>query len=175
MKQLSRKTINLILFIAYCLLITAYFLLPSPVSAQDPSYEEINEVAKQLNCPTCQGINLADCRTQTCAQWKDQIADLLRDGYTSQEVVDYFSTTYGTQVLQEPPRSGFTLILWVFPVIALIGGGAWLFFTLRRWSDRQPLPEAAGPTTNSPPPPSAQVSDDYLSQVERDLGLDEAG
>ncbi len=175
MKRQTCGKLNLILFTVTCLLLTSYFLLPAPVSAQDPEFEDINEIAKQLNCPTCQGINLSDCRTQTCSQWKNQIADLLSDGYTDQEVMDYFSTTYGTQVLQEPPRSGFTLLLWVLPVIALIGGGAWLFVILRRWSERQPVQEAvvaAPPTNNAAPPP--QPADDYLSQVERDLGLDEA-
>ena len=57
------------------LLLAAY-----PAFAQDPNYDQVNEIAKKLNCPTCAGLNLADCNTQTCAQWRDQINDLLKQG-----------------------------------------------------------------------------------------------
>jgi len=146
------------------LLLTAYFLLPPAALAQEPTYDDISEVAKNLNCPTCTGINLADCRTLTCEQWRQQISDLLAQGYSDQEVLDYFSNQYGVQVLQEPPRSGFTLLLWLLPVIALLAGAGWLYYTMRDWS--QPVGAAT-------PVPAALPRDDYLSQVDRDLDLDE--
>lgn len=162
-----------IILLAALLLLTTYFLLPTPALAQEPTYDDISEVAKNLNCPTCQGINLSDCRTLTCEQWREQIGELLAQGYSEQEVLDYFAERYGTQVLQEPPRSGFTLLLWILPVIALLAGGGWLYYTMHDWSQKSAPIEAA--TAAAPPSQSSQsdVSDDYLSQVERDLGLDE--
>ena len=100
----------------------------------------------------------------TCEQWRQQISDLLAQGYSDQEVLDYFSNQYGVQVLQEPPRSGFTLLLWLLPVIALLAGAGWLYYTMRDWS--QPVGAAT-------PVPAALPRDDYLSQVDRDLDLDE--
>ena len=76
-----------------------------------------NDIAKELNCPTCTGINLSDCRTLTCEQWREQIGELVTEGYSDQEVLDYFSTRYGDQVLQEPPQRGFTLLVWILPGI----------------------------------------------------------
>lgn len=163
MKQ--KKFINLLLAACY-LLLAAGFLLPATGLAQEPDYDRINEVAKQMNCPTCVGINLADCRTQTCQQWRDQIADLLEQGYSEQEVLDYFATQYGTQVLLEPPKQGSTLLLWVLPVAAILVGGGWLVYVLRRWNKNQPAVEAAA--APAAPPPGQKV-DDYLSQVEKDL------
>jgi cytochrome c-type biogenesis protein CcmH len=155
------------IFILFTLLLTPYSLLPTFALAQTPEYNEINDIAKQLNCPTCAGQNLADCRTMTCEQWRGQINDLLQQGYTEQEVLDYFSTQYGTQVLQEPPRSGFTLILWVLPLVALLLGGGWLYYTLRDWSAQN---QTAAPAT--PPAGDAAAGEDYyLDQVEQDLGL----
>jgi cytochrome c-type biogenesis protein CcmH len=137
--------------------------------AQEPDYDRINEVAEQMNCPTCVGINLADCRTQTCEQWRGQIGDLVEEGYSDQEVLDFFATRYGNQVLLEPPKSGSTLLLWILPVAAIIGGGSWLIYTLRRWNKTKAPPATAEePDTRSKPPP-AEVSADYLSQVESDL------
>ncbi|MEM7342703.1 MAG: cytochrome c-type biogenesis protein [Chloroflexota bacterium] len=142
------------------------------VIAQEPTYEEINEVSQKLNCPTCQGINLADCRTLTCQQWKERVGDLIQEGYSEQEILDDFAAQYGRQVLQEPPRSGFTLILWVLPFIILLAGGGWLFYTMRGWTAQSAV--AASPAESSSeaivhPPKSL---DSYLSDVDRDLGLD---
>jgi cytochrome c-type biogenesis protein CcmH len=161
--------------IALFFLLTAYFLLPTPYSLlptlaqEEPNLDRINDIAKELNCPTCTGINLSDCRTLTCEQWREQIGELVDEGYNDQEVLDYFSTRYGDQVLQEPPRRGFSLLIWILPVVVLIGGGIWLVLTLRKWR-QEPEPLAATPNTPSAP----QADDDYLSQVEKDLGIDEA-
>ena len=155
-----------------------FLILASPALAQDPepNYDRINDIAEDLNCPTCTGINLSDCRTLTCEQWKEKISDLVADGYSDEEVLDYFSTRYGTQVLQEPPRSGFTLILWVLPVIAILAGGGWLAYVIRGWRKDEPAPVAVGssPTEAAKPGPAGADSppDDYLSQVEKDLGLE---
>lgn len=174
--NLQPATCNLLPATRHLLLATCYLLLaislllitddwlPATVSAQEPDYDRINEIAKQMNCPTCVGINLADCRTQTCQQWRDQIADLLEQGYSEQEVLNYFETQYGTQVLLEPPKSGSTLWLWVLPFVAIIAGGAWLIYTMRRWNKGAPAPSTAEPA-----PRAGSIPDDYLSQVEKDL------
>ena len=146
------------------LLITTVFLLTAvtALAQEDPDYDRINEIAAKMNCPTCVGVNLADCRTQTCAQWRDQIGDLVEQGYSDQEVLDFFANRYGTQVLLTPPKSGSTLLLWVLPVIAIIAGGSWLAFYLRS--------KQAASATNAGLP--AVSEDDYLQQVDKDLGLE---
>lgn len=163
-------------FLFLFLTLVCLFMLAGQVLAQDPepNYDRINEVAKDLNCPTCTGINLADCRTLTCEQWRDKIGELITEGYSDQEVLDYFSTRYGTQVLLEPPRTGFTMALWILPVIALLAGGGWLFYTIRGW--RNQAGEVSGNSSPAVNPTRPDVtdtqSDNYLSQVEKDLGLE---
>jgi cytochrome c-type biogenesis protein CcmH len=72
-----------------------------PVLAQTPpSVDQVNAVAKKLSCPTCTGINVADCPTETCAQWRSQIGQMLAEGKSEPEILDYFSSRYGDQVLQ---------------------------------------------------------------------------
>jgi cytochrome c-type biogenesis protein CcmH len=170
-KSLTKPGLNLLAFIFIFLLLTPYSLLPA-VAQEDDDFDRINNIAKQLNCPTCAGINLADCRTKTCEQWREQISELVAEGYTDQEVLDYFSTSFGDQVLQEPPKRGVSLALWILPVIALLAGGVWLVYIMRRWNKPQPAPAAAAATPSDPPQQSTDISDDYLSQVDKDLGLD---
>lgn len=146
------------------LIILSIFVLSKPTLAQDPDYDRINQIAKQMNCPTCVGVNLADCRTQTCEQWRGQINDLIQQGYNDQEILDYFAAQYGTQVLLEPPKEGPTLTLWIIPAIALLAGGGWVIYTMRCWRK---------PVVASPDGPAvsvlAQPPDDYVKQVEKDL------
>lgn len=158
-----------LLFTVYCLLLTPYSLLPTSYSlAQDPDYDQVNEIAKKLNCPTCAGINLADCRTQTCEQWREQINDLLKQGYTDEEVINYFTARYGDQVLQEPPKSGWTLALWTVPVMVLLVGGGVLFYALRKWRGQKTVAATMGRTIPTSEETSA-ASGNYLRQVEQDL------
>ncbi len=87
---------------------------PLPVSDND-----VNRVARQLYCPVCPNTPLDVCETQACQDWRAQIKDQLGQGWTDQQVIDYFVTQYGERVLAEPKRSGFTSFVWLLPVLAL--------------------------------------------------------
>lgn len=151
------------------LLLTTYSLLPISVTlAQEPDYDQVNEIAKKLNCPTCAGLNLADCHTQTCEQWREQINDLLKQGYTDEQVINYFTARYGSEVLQEPPKSGWTLALWIGPLVVLLIGGTLLFYALHSWKGQKTAVVSIGPSViASEEAPAAPGN--YLRQVEHDL------
>jgi len=113
-------------------LATMLLAATSVALAQEPTLDDVNEVAKQMNCPTCQSLNLEDCRTQTCDQWRGQIRDLLASGMTKQEVLDWYISRYGEEVLQEPPTHGVGLYVWILPVIGLVAGAGWLAVILKK-------------------------------------------
>lgn len=160
-------------FTIYNLLFTiflAFTLFAVPALAQDPQpdvdLDAVNVVARQMNCPTCQSLNLADCRTQTCNQWKEQIGDLLASGMSEEDVLDWYVTRYGTEVLQEPPKRGVGLYVWILPIIGFLVGAGWLAYILKKWSGNQP--EAAVVEIDASTG-AIDESDDYLRQVEQDL------
>jgi len=151
------------------LLLVALFLMLFAVQilAQEPTMDEVNRVARKLNCPTCQSLNLEDCRTQTCDQWRDNIKDLLAQGYTEQEVLDWHIARFGVEVLQEPRRVGVGLFAWLLPALGLLAGSGWLFFIIRRWSkNTDPIPVEAedGLMSNN-----VDSDDEYLQRIEQDL------
>lgn len=163
----DRKYGYLVVFVALIALTT--FLTATPALAQQPTADQINAVAKNLNCPTCTGINVADCPTETCAQWRAQIGDMLAQGKSQQEILDYFAARYGDHVLQVPPKRGFFVWVWVLPVLAILAGLAWLAYLMRVWL-RQRTPAAAEVSGMSQP--SAEddlVEDEYLRRVQQDL------
>lgn len=123
-----------------------------PAIAQVPAPdEETYRIAKQLNCPTCAGRNLADCPTETCAQWKAEIKAQLDAGKSADEVLDYFQARFGPTVLQEPPKTGVTAPLWAAPVgaalVFLLAAGVVMWRTSRR---NAPMTVAAAGSNEDP-------------------------
>ncbi|MFL2651492.1 MAG: cytochrome c-type biogenesis protein CcmH [Anaerolineales bacterium] len=94
------------------------------VSAQDihPTDDEVNAISKQLYCPVCESIPLDACGTQACVQWRDTIRAKLTDGWSEEEIKQYFSDQYGIRVLAEPPAEGFNKLLWYLPPFLLLIG-----------------------------------------------------
>ena len=137
------------------------FLAARPARAQDGSLEEqTREIAKHLNCPTCAGRNLADCPTDTCAQWKAEISTQLKAGRSAAQVTEYFTTRFGPGVLQEPPREGGYLLAWIFPFVVFVALLGAAFFVVRKSSRR-----------GSPPAPAtvSEPADRYAAELERQV------
>ena len=119
----------------------ASLLLVGMVAAQGGTVtdDQVNAVAKQLNCPVCENVPLDVCETQACVQWRDLIRQNLTAGEKPEQIINYFQATYGDRVLQEPPRRGFTGLVWILPFVGLVAGVAILVVVLRRMT-AQPAP-----------------------------------
>ncbi len=124
--------------------------------------DQVNAVAKKLNCPVCENVPLDVCETQACSQWRDLIRQKLGAGETPQQIINYFQATYGDRVLQEPPRQGFTALVWILPIVGLLAGLAILVVVLRRMTARP----AAVPVET---PSVSESADEYRQRLEREL------
>lgn len=149
----------LALLLALCLA----FALVAPVAAQQPvpptpSPDEVNAIAKNLYCPVCANVPLDACGTAACIQWRDQIADLLMQGYSEAEIQDYFVQRFGPSVLAAPPAQGFFWLIYLLPPIAIFAAGWWLYRTIVT----RPM-QAASQTKTSKP------AGKYARQVEEEL------
>jgi cytochrome c-type biogenesis protein CcmH len=116
------------------------------------SSDAVNDVARELWCPLCNGVRLDSCELKACDQMKEVIALKLAEGEDTQTIKNYFVEQYGPQVLGEPPRSGFNWLAWILPFAAALGGG--LFVWLRARSMVRPAypnPEAAAAEQDAPP------------------------
>ena len=156
-----------VLLVASALLLA---LVPTVV-AQEPTLDEINDIARELYCPLCNGVRLDNCDLQACIQMRQVIRDRLIAGATKDQIKQEFVAQYGPVVLGEPPRRGLDLLAWILPVAALVVGLGWLFYTIRRWTQR-PAATRPVPAPSQPDTPQADlepVADDYLARVEADL------
>lgn len=124
--------------------------------ALDPSDDEVNRVASQLYCPICENIPLDICPIEACQQWRDLIREQLADGWSDEEIKDYFVAQYGDRVLGEPPRHGLNWVLYAVPPMVILLGFVLL---LARVKHRPQQPLQAETIKENP----------FLEQVEKDL------
>ena len=102
---------------------------------EDPAlqarYEQIN---RELRCLVCQNQTIADSNAELAVDLRNQVRDMLRQGQSEQQIIDYMTARYGDFVLYRPPVRGATFLLWFGPAVLMVGGLAALVLVLRRRS-----------------------------------------
>jgi cytochrome c-type biogenesis protein CcmH len=121
-----------------------------PAGAQQPSRsvdeQQVYEVAAELRCVVCQNLSVADSPSEMAAQMRAIVRERLAAGETPAQVRQYFVARYGDWILLAPPRRGFTLLVWVAPLAAVLVGLGVVILLVRRWtSRRQPAPPPLDP------------------------------
>jgi cytochrome c-type biogenesis protein CcmH len=116
-----------------------------PPAASKVDEQTVHEVASELRCVVCQSLSVADSPSETANQMRGIIRERLAAGDSPEQVRAYFVTKYGNWILLSPPKSGFTLLVWVVPFVALAIGLVLVAVTVRRWS-RAPQPAASSPS-----------------------------
>lgn len=80
--------------------------------ASDPtSAERADAIARELRCPDCQGLSVADSPTQSAAEIRRQIEEQLAAGASPDEVRAHFVARYGEWILLAPSSP----LPWVVP------------------------------------------------------------
>jgi cytochrome c-type biogenesis protein CcmH len=93
-----------------------------------------SEVAGRLRCPVCQGVSIQDSPAELAQEMRSVVREQLRAGKTPAEVEAYFVASYGEWVLLEPRASGLNLLLYLLPVVLVLGGVALVVKAVRRWT-----------------------------------------
>jgi len=154
-------------FLLLLLLILSLFAVKN-VHAQgsDPTPHDVNAIAKQLYCPVCENTPLDVCETEACKQWRELIRQQLAEGWTEEEIKQYFVENYGARVLSEPPKEGINWLAYVVPPVAIFAGAFILYRSLMAWR------ESAVPVSSedAPAPPIPETEEDeYLARIEEEL------
>ena len=71
----------------------------------------------------------------------------MANGYTEDQIRDYFVASYGEWILLEPPPTGLNWLIWLGPAIAGGLGLSWVGATVLVWRkepDEVPLPSDQG-------------------------------
>ena len=160
MQNIKRKLV-LLLVIGLASLWAASVAYAQDGQPYNPTDNDVNQIAKQLYCPVCPNTPLDVCETKACEDWRAQIRDQLSEGWTDQQVIDYFVAQYGERVLAEPQRKGFTSLVWFLPLIVVLVGLGVVYEVLRNWRKQKP----AAVTTRTVP----EIPEAILRKIEREI------
>ncbi len=161
---MSKGKIRATQYAIFLTLLAALFATLSIASAQgpEPTDDEVNQIAKKLYCPVCENTPLDVCPTEACRQWREQIREMLIEGKTEEEIIDYFAVTYGERAAGDPRDK---LRAYLIPVVAILAGTILLVRALQMWKK----PKAAEAVIPAIEPKPVVHHDEYIARIEEEL------
>jgi cytochrome c-type biogenesis protein CcmH len=112
----------------------AYAVQPDEIMA-DPAKElRARDLSRELRCMVCQNQSIDDSEAPLARDLRLLVRERIAAGDSDAQVIDFLVARYGEFVLLKPRVNQHTLLLWLVPPLALLGGG----FAMWRYSRRRP-------------------------------------
>ena len=89
--------------------------------------DDYHALTQELRCPQCQNNNIADSNAVIAVDMRGKVFELLQEGKSKQDVVQYMVERYGNFVTYDPPLTPVTMILWFAPILFILLGVLVLF------------------------------------------------
>lgn len=85
------------------------------------------QLTAELRCPKCQNQNIADSHAVVAVDMRKKTYQLVQQGKTHDDVVEYMKQRYGDFVYYQPPLRASTIWLWLLPALLVVALGvvAW--------------------------------------------------
>lgn len=137
-------------------LLLSALLLALPASAteellQFESAEQqqlYRQLTAELRCPKCQNQNIADSNAVVAVDMRNKTLELVRQGQSHDQVIDYMKQRYGDFVHYQPPFQLSTVLLWLLPLLAVLSLG-WTVFRRSNSSQTAVVDNADEPSDHS--------------------------
>ena len=105
------------------ILLFSFSSLSAEMITVAPEYEErYEDILEELRCLVCQNQTVAESASDLANDLRVEVKEMLENGSSDQEILDFMSDRYGDFVLYRPPIKTHTLLLWLGPFLFLIGG-----------------------------------------------------
>ena len=82
------------------------------------------KITKNLRCLICQGQSVYDSDSEFANSMKVLVDKKLKDGFSENQIYDFFKEKYGQWILYDPELNKNTYILWLLPILIFLIGGA---------------------------------------------------
>ncbi len=77
-----------------------------------------------MRCLICQGQSIYDSDSTFANSIKVLVDKKLREGFSENEIYNFFKDKYGEWILYDPELNKNTYLLWLLPILIFIIGGA---------------------------------------------------
>jgi cytochrome c-type biogenesis protein CcmH len=99
----------------------------------DPAKESrARDLSRELRCMVCQNQSIDDSEAPLARDLRLLVRERIAAGDSDSQVIDFLVARYGEFVLLKPRFESHTLLLWLLPPFALVGGGIALWAHNRR-------------------------------------------
>jgi cytochrome c-type biogenesis protein CcmH len=124
-------------------------LEPRPGARPSMTDAQRDNLEHKIHCQCGCQLDVYTCRTTDFAcsvspAMHGDVMGLVAGGYRAEEILGAFTSVYGEKALMAPIKSGFNLLGYTVPFIALGTGAVLVAALIRRWKAPQPM---AGPVT----------------------------
>ena len=139
------------------LLLLALLALAAPAGALALT---VDDVAKEVRCPVCNApLNVSN--GPQADRMRAYIRQRIDQGWSESRIIDDLKVQFGANVLATPPKSGFDLVAWIVPGIAVAIGLVTIGILTRLWARRRGPPEVV----TRPVGPEAERLEDELRRL----------
>jgi len=113
------KSLLMLLLIGF--LITPAWAAIEAYEFDSPEMEaDYNQLVDELRCLVCQNQNLAGSDADLAQDLRRETYEMLQQGKSQQEVVEFMVARYGDFVLYRPQFKSSTYLLWLGPFLLLV-------------------------------------------------------
>ena len=107
----------------------------------DPALQaRYEKLISEVRCLQCQNQSIKDSNVSLAADLRREIARMIEEGQTDEEIADFLVTRYGEFALYKPRMSGKTLFLWIIPFLLVLFGVIALFRVIKHRASL-PIPD----------------------------------
>ena len=118
--------------------LSSWAIDPEPAFDDPAMQAEYQSLIREVRCLVCQNQTIADSNAALASDLRREIARLLNEGASREDVTDFLVARYGDFILYRPPLQPSTWTLWGAPFV-LLGIGAIVVVRIVRARARQPL------------------------------------
>ena len=110
----------------------AYAVQPDEIMADPAKEARARDLSRELRCMVCQNQSIDDSEAPLARDLRLLVRERIAAGDSDAQVIDFLVARYGEFVLLKPRFNPHTLLLWLLPPLALVGGGLALWLHSRR-------------------------------------------
>jgi len=86
-------------------------------SFQSSIEERLYSLNRDLMCPVCDGLTLEQSQAGPALEMKEEIKKMVIQGMSDKEIKDHYVNRFGIEILANPPKKGFDMLVWLAPLI----------------------------------------------------------
>lgn len=112
----------------FVLLVAAFLMSSAAAIDTDKRFDDpelqarYEQLISEVRCLQCQNQSIKDSNVSLAADLRREIARMIEEGKTDDEIAEFLVVRYGEFALYRPRTTGKTLVLWLAPFLLVLFG-----------------------------------------------------